>query len=869
MKKNIQLQLSSIVIYLIIYFCYIILLFERLIFDINDFTLKNSFLIFSNQFSLIVFASLVVFFNEYFYRNKTIINFSLIPILVINTMLLVVDHIFFKIIHTPLHLSFSEGGEISDFELFLGSGLSELSISNGLSFIVLFIGIGVIIKYLQSDKTFSFNIKFLAIPFCILISSLILPFFKFEQGLSQYPSIRLLGDIIKLENKETLSNTDDYKHEEIESLIYGKGILKKDDKLEKYQTSFLGKRKNIILFVIESVGSIQIAPNGKINPNITPNLYKYNKSITLFKNLYNIFPGTTRSHIPITTGGASMTWSSVNRELLYKYQGATMPSIFNRRDYHTALFSGMNLGFENLNFFYKNINFKYVFDPDDESSDFRQKHKVHSWGVDESIVFDKAAKWMSKNKGSSYLQILTNTTHHPYGIPKGFKSPLPGTTKYERYLQSLHYTDYRLGLFIEKLKSMKKLNNTLIFITGDHGQAFAKRHTGNWTHKNFLYDENIKNFLLVLDPTKYDKFTSVDIKGSIGDILPTISHFVSNEKIQVIGQNLFSNHYKQKLIFFHKNSNPELWGVIDGDYKFIASRMNEQTPELYNLKTDEKENINIILDHKEKIPIYTKKIKAWYLKLNNSFTSQLKNFKERPALTVEDLSSYGPKKISVGVNLLGEPFKELLKIHPDEDMSIWTQGVSYPVNTKLYYEFVSPSGKKKTFDFTYKKGWSSVKVYHKASSSMEEGLWKINIYLKNKKIITSEYNVSKKAKLHLDLFNKTGKINYISFGSRKNDNQFIQLDKINPNEDMEVQMLLSKFPKQKKLVFKWISPLKKEKSFHFTIKKGWTKSWVYHSSKQKMIEGEWTLVISHQKKELIRKAFTVEKGALLLKPDIY
>ncbi|MBT7610920.1 MAG: LTA synthase family protein [Bacteriovoracaceae bacterium] len=847
-------------------------MFERLFFDIVEYSLIDVFVIFFSQFELVMFIIGVLLLNEK--TSQRFRNFYLFVlmacILFINNLLLIIDQIFYKILHAPLDLSFSEGVELTDFRLFLGSGVSELNFSNSFCFIFMFAGLIFYFKNINDKRKIIFNKQSIVSVSLFIFSSFLLLFFNSDYNIFQYPALRVPLSFFKETTTKVVMKEADLKHEDIKTLIYGSPKYKMNqNKLQSYQRQFQNKNKNIIFIIIESVGSIQIAPEGSFDPKITPNLAKLQNSVTFFKNVYNIFPGTTRSHIPITTGGTSMTWSSVNRELLLRYTGITLPRFFNVENYKTALFSGMNLGFENLNFFYKNIEFNHVFDPDDFDKSFIKKHKVHSWGVDEKIVFSKAIDWMLKDNKPTYLQILTNTTHHPYGVPKSFRSPLPGLTKYDRYLQSIHYTDFRLGKLISMLKKNGKYKDTLIFITGDHGQAFARRHKNNWTHKNYLYEENIKNFLLIIDAHKNEQFSTIDVRASIGDIFPTISNFVRNEKNMTIGRNLFSGNYQQNLIFFHKNSKPELWGLIDGPYKYIAPRMNEGIHELYNLDIDSKELNNIIHKHSEKIPIYIQKIKSWYLKLNNAFTNELKDYNEKPLLNLKDLTLYGPKRIKIGLNLFGEPFKEVKLVHPNENISIFTQGVSYPINTKIRYEFISPSNKKRSFNFKYKKGWSSIKVNHGASKPMELGDWKINLFQKSKKLLSSSFKVSNKARLYLDKFDKTGKINYISFGSRNSDDNFVALNEIHPNEDMEVQLLLSTLPSDRKLKFIWTGPNNNKKTFKFTIKKGWTKSWVYHSPRRPMTEGRWSLQINYQEKELIKKSFIVSQNALLLRPDDY
>lgn len=75
----------------------------------------------------------------------------------------------------------------------------------------------------------------------------------------------------------------------------------------------------------------------------------------------------------------------------------------------------MGLDFENLAGFYNNLGFDYVYDPDRESSDFKDENSIHTWGVDERVAFKRMTDWVEKDPGAPFfVQFLSNTTHHPY-----------------------------------------------------------------------------------------------------------------------------------------------------------------------------------------------------------------------------------------------------------------------------------------------------------------------------------------------------------------------------------------------------------------------------------------------------------------------
>ena len=402
-------------------------------------------------------------------------------------------------------------------------------------------------------------------------------------------------------------------------------------------------------------------------------------------------------------------------------------------------------------------------------------------------------------------------------------------------------------------------------ISGDHGEAFGKRHKRNFTHKNYLYDENIRNFLLVTDFSQNIGSGLYSAKrGELADYLPTLLSLTGTGDSGLMGKSLFSDS-PERLHYFHKNINPEQWGLRDGQFKFIAQKIGEQKPQLFDISKDPFEKNNIASKYPNRIEQYRKLVASWFIRMNQSFVENLEGFEyeDKKGMSVSDLNSFGPKRMAFGVRIVGQDFKVLQNINPKENMTVWTQGVSYPKNRTLIYQFISPNGKKNSFNFEYSSEWSTTYVFHGQNKPMTEGLWTVNIFDKKKKILSNNFNVSKSAQLYLNRFAIKEGPQHISFGSKKSGGEFRRLLKINPLEDMVVQILSIPYRKSTKLDFSWTSPSGSVRSFFFTVKKGWDKVWIDHSALGAMEEGEWKLLISKDKVNLISGSFQVSKAAPL------
>jgi len=142
------------------------------------------------------------------------------------------------------------------------------------------------------------------------------------------------------------------------------------------------------------------------------------------------------------------------------------------------------------------------------------------------LVFEKADKWLGKNKNKKFfLLIHFFDAHWPYKIPKR----LDGNNKYEK---AIAYSDYYLGLFLNKLKELGLFNNSTIVCFSDHGEDLegiykndkgGKKlgHPEECGHGCLLYEQTQKVVLIIKDKTLP---TNKNIKQQVRlvDVMPTI-----------------------------------------------------------------------------------------------------------------------------------------------------------------------------------------------------------------------------------------------------------------------------------------------------------------------------------------------------------
>ena len=183
------------------------------------------------------------------------------------------------------------------------------------------------------------------------------------------------------------------------------------------------------------------------------------------------------------------------------------------------------------------------------------------------------------------------------GTEQSGVAPYLENTAMGNYIKSAHYADAALGEFIEELRNNNLLDNTVIFLYGDHEARLAKREfirlynydpviqgikdSEDSTYismENYQYDL-LKNtpFIIWSNEEKYSK----KISSTFGmyDVLPTVANMFGFKEKFALGNDIFSNN--EKIVVFpngnvltdkvyYSNLNDEYISIsnspIDSDY---------------------------------------------------------------------------------------------------------------------------------------------------------------------------------------------------------------------------------------------------------------------------------------------------------------
>lgn len=430
---------------------------------------------------------------------------------------------------------------------------------------------------------------------------------------------------------------------------------------------------NIVLFLTESVGSSNLFPADAWAPALTPWLCSLVAQASAsaasssdgdaaggagtggalaWSTVYSPFPATVRSHISLFTGGKTITSGSVWTELALPYTAPTLVSALRARGYRTGAFSAGYMNSENDDGYWRSLGFDEVNFPEDWPADQKTRYETSSWGVDERRMADIAMEWAETGLFSNvsaprpaegeanyarrpwFLVFNTAASHHPYSVPADWIDPeLPSrdsggsaeaegeVTDAQKSQAAIRFIDSVLGQMITRLQSPSFSSSagaglppirrrTIVSLTGDHGEAFGAVHPGNFLHRNFLYEENVRSYFVMaqLPPAATPAAASKAIikpaqplsaearekmlaslpalvthPGSNGQILPTLLESIdglsrsdslfapaSAPSSSASAVSSASSLPSSRIHYFYKLASPMQLGLRDGQFKFIC-----------------------------------------------------------------------------------------------------------------------------------------------------------------------------------------------------------------------------------------------------------------------------------------------------------
>lgn len=298
------------------------------------------------------------------------------------------------------------------------------------------------------------------------------------------------------------------------------------------------KKKNILFLIIDSWRF------DCMTPEITPNIYNLSQKSQHFLN--------HKSGSNMTTGGIFTLFYGIPATYFESFTGVGKSPVFmdelRKQNYDLGIFGSSTL--ENPPFnrnVFANIPNLRLFSKGNTPSE-RDIEITNEW----------MAKIDKQEANNSFFGYLFYDAAHGFDYPKNYKTPFkPSLDEVDylkldddydskplinRYKNSLHFIDNEIGKVIKQLEEKNLLENTIIVITGDHGQEFNDNKKGYWQHGGNFSKYQIQVPMLVFDFSKPKKeYNHLTLHY---DIVPTLMTSVLGVRNPIVdyssGQDLYN-----------------------------------------------------------------------------------------------------------------------------------------------------------------------------------------------------------------------------------------------------------------------------------------------------------------------------------------
>jgi arylsulfatase A-like enzyme/Flp pilus assembly protein TadD len=249
-------------------------------------------------------------------------------------------------------------------------------------------------------------------------------------------------------------------------------------------------------------------------------------------------------------------------------------------------------------------------------------------------VYDKFSQWFEKRgEQKFFVWIHFYDPHAPYTPPNAYRR---GDSLSDLYDGEVAFTDVYVGKVIQDLKEKNVLENTLVVIVGDHGEAFGEHR--EYGHSIFCYEENLRVPLIFYNPRLFPEGLTVKSRINLIDIVPTLLEMYGMDiPSEVQGRSfapvLDGKEEKRGRSFYVESMYGKeslgwapLTGIIDAGYKYISL----PEPELYDLSADPLEKNNLFAQDAATAKALDEKLKESVLEYSDS------GGESRRELTAED-----------------------------------------------------------------------------------------------------------------------------------------------------------------------------------------------------------------------------------------
>lgn len=357
-----------------------------------------------------------------------------------------------------------------------------------------------------------------------------------------------------------------------------------------------GGIRNVVLVSIDTCRADRLSCYGYRRPT-TPNIDEVARDGVQFNDASTPVPITLPAHSSMLTGTYPPTHGvRLNEVSPLDGSNVTLAEILRAAGYQAAAFVG---GFT--------MDSRFGLDQGFDTYDCRFTGKEGKAFYSErkaDEVSRSALAWLETHAGKPFFLFLHYfDPHAPYTPPPAYAA---SSSADDLYAGEIAYVDHCIGQVLDRLRSLGAYDNTLLIITGDHGESLGEH--GEPSHTFFIY-QSVLHVPLIIRAPMAGRGLRVDGAVSLVDIVPTVVDLIGlktppgvqglslrrslkgSSRPGRVGSDLVRPGpiYSESLYPSTFGCGP-LQGIVDGKWKFIRA----PKPELYDLSRDPGELSNII-----------------------------------------------------------------------------------------------------------------------------------------------------------------------------------------------------------------------------------------------------------------------------------
>ncbi|MCK4763659.1 MAG: sulfatase-like hydrolase/transferase [Candidatus Aminicenantes bacterium] len=343
---------------------------------------------------------------------------------------------------------------------------------------------------------------------------------------------------------------------------------------------------NVLLITIDTLRQDRLSLYSKEHVK-TPHIDRLAKKSFVFNRAFAHNPVTLPSHVNILTGTTPLYHGiSDNTGFRLEEKFLTLAEYLKEKGYDTGAFVGafpldsrfgLNQGFD-------------VYD-----DNYGTHSSLELFFVERTAakVIAPAREWISRRQGKWFSWVHLFDPHQPYLPP----APFDKIYADDPYSGEAAYVDQELGKLFAFLEKEKLLDNTVLIITADHGEALGEK--GEKTHSYFAYNNTILVPLIVYIPGAGKG--SIETNAAHADIFPTVcdilgfpvpGHMQGESLLPII-----RGRERQNRAIYFESMTPYLnrgWAPLRGFVRDHTKFIDLPIKEVYDLEKDIHENKNLV-----------------------------------------------------------------------------------------------------------------------------------------------------------------------------------------------------------------------------------------------------------------------------------